>query len=887
MAIALLAQTLIALSATDSLMGPGVSLELARYRAERISDVRYDLSFDFGNRDTASGSVRVRFKHRGVSDVILDFRGLSLDVRDVNGTRSPRTEYNGAHLWIPAAMVRDGDNALSISFKTPIAPSGAAIIRFTDETDKRDYLYTLLVPSDANLLFPCFDQPDLKAVFSLSGYLPDHTALLTNSELSSVGEVAVPGSRTSHDQWVYGSTKPISTYLFAFAVGPYAALRKASAIGTPGVHDTRVWVRQSRAREAETDSIIAMNERAKDWLAAYFGIPYPFGKLDYLLAPAFPFGGMEHPGAIFYNEESFIFREPPTLVQRLGRQATINHEVAHQWFGDYTTMKWFDDLWMKEGFATYMSAKMQHAMSDSTAWMSFYLRNKPTAYDVDVTAGTTPVWQELRNLDQAKSNYGAIVYNKAPAVLKQLNHLVGDSAFRIGVSAFLKTHAYGNATWRELLASIGKAAGRDLTSWGQAYFLRPGMPVIEQRLTLGPDGRVTRLALIQRPAQPLSGPGVWPMKVDVLLRLGTTGDRTISVEMKAETTLVNEAVGLPNPAMIYANANDYGYGLVMLDSGSVEYLLGDPARYNAVEPALSAMAGRASASKTFLRAMLWGSLWDLVREARLPPRRFVDGVLTHILTETDEQIASRLLGRLSTASARYLPSDPQLTARIEATLLRGASDSTKSYSLRKSFFDTYVGVARSRDALARLDTWLDSGRVVGELLRQPTRWSIVTQLVARDWPTAGTRLTAETTRDTSTGGRRRAFIAAAARPSAVVKRAYFDRYFRDSTLNEDWVTASVGAFNDLEQSAVTLQYLRPALDTLQWVQKNRRIFFLGRWLDAFIGGHRSAGALAIVDRFLEENPGLPKDLRQKVLQTRDDLERTVRIRAAFSASPTP
>jgi len=237
-------------------------------------------------------------------------------------------------------------------------------------------------------------------------------------------------------------------------------------------------------------------------MARYFGVPYPFEKLDFLLAPAFPFGGMEHPGAIFYNEESFIFREPPTLTQKLGRQATVDHEVAHQWFGDFTTMRWFDDLWLKEGFATYMAAKMQSATGDSTAWMSFYLRNKPAAYDVDASTGTTPVWQKLANLDQAKSNYGAIVYNKAPGVLKQLDHLVGETAFRQGVHDFLVSHAYANGTWQELLEAVGTAAGRDLTAWGRAYFLRPGMPVIEQQLTIGPDGRIQRLALVQHPAQP-------------------------------------------------------------------------------------------------------------------------------------------------------------------------------------------------------------------------------------------------------------------------------------------------------------------------------------------------------------------------------------------------
>lgn len=323
----------------DSLLGPGVSLELARYRTERVADVRYDLTLDVTRRDTVTGNVRVSFTAKKPDDVILDFRGHWLRVLTVNGKPLLSAEFNGHHLRIPAREVRLGANTIDMRFAAPIAPAGASVIRFTDDKDKRDYLYTLLVPSDANLLFPCFDQPDLKAVFNLS---------LSQSQSQS-GQTRTLTNATS---------KQISTYLFAFATGPFERLSPSLSLRDT-ITPMSLWVRKSRAHEVEVDSIIGQNRRAKEWLAEYFGVPYPFEKMDMVLAPAFPFGGMEHPGAIFYNEESFIYREPPTLVQRLGRQATINHEVAHQWFGDFTTMRWFDDLWIKEGIATYMAAYRQ------------------------------------------------------------------------------------------------------------------------------------------------------------------------------------------------------------------------------------------------------------------------------------------------------------------------------------------------------------------------------------------------------------------------------------------------------------------------------------------------------------------------------------------------
>ncbi|HMC54584.1 MAG TPA: M1 family aminopeptidase [Gemmatimonadaceae bacterium] len=887
---------------SDSLMAPGVSHDLARYRAAHIRNVRYDIDLDVTAREQASGHVRIAFTREAGGDVYIDFRGTSFDNVHVNGRDMPAVEYNRAHMRFEAEMLRDGANTIDVDFVSPVARAGASIIRFTDDTDKQDYLYTLLVPSDANLLFPCFDQPDLKAVFTLTMTVPSADwDVLSNGAKKAV----IPLSNGKGFQHAFRPTRPIPTYLFAFAAGPWARVR------VPGVNTT-LWVRASRSKEVDADTLIALNQRAKQWLASYFGVPYPWGTvsssrdpgelhgakdLDFLLAPAFPFGGMEHPGAIFYNEESFIWREPPTLPQRIGRRATISHEVAHQWFGDYTTMRWFDDLWMKEGFATYMAAKMQAATGDSTAWLTFYLANKPSAYAVDVTTGTTPVWQELGNLDQAKSNYGAIVYNKAPGVLKQLNHLVGEQAFRQGVHDFLVTHPFGNGTWQELLASVGKAARRDLTTWGRAYFTRPGMPIIEQQVELA-NGRIKRLLLIQRPAQPgVSGAGVWPMKIDVRVEYGGASPVMLPVELRAETTEVLGARGLPTPRFVYANANDFGYGLIILDAHSRTFLVtpmsSDSATGVRGSPAeRGAHVGIRSVRDRFLRAMLWGSLWDLVRDTRMDPRNYVYAALDALPDESDEQIAARVIARVGRAIDDYLvptarASEEAMYAydttlqRVQELFLQRASDPSLSYGLRKSYLDGFIAVARTTGTLGRVDQWLDGDTAAGMPLRQPTRWQLVTTLIARGAPTGPARLAMETARDTTTGGKRRAFIAGAAFATSGTKHTYFTRYFADTTLNEEWVTASLGAFNASGQDTLTIDYLRPALDSLPFVQRNRRIFFLGSWMNAFIGGQSSRRALDIVDAFLREHADLPRDLRLKVLQTRDDLERTVRIRDAF------
>ena len=846
--------TLRADTAATPLMARGVSRALAEQRGRTIRAVRYALSLDVSGLDSATGHVTVRFVRTGTGDAILDFRGRRLTHAAVNGARLPADAWNGAHILVPARLLHAGQNIIVLAFVAEVAPTGASIIRFHDRADNNDYLYTLLVPADANQLFPCFDQPDLKARISFVLTTPAGWTAVAN------GSVAAADTTAAGVTHQFTETKPISTYLIAFAAGPWH--RATATVGSRTLH---AYVRRSRAGEADLDSLLAMNQRAIAWMESYFGRPYPFEKFDFVLAPAFPFGGMEHPGAVFYNEDRFIFRERPTLPRRLGRFSTILHEVAHMWFGDLVTMRWFDDLWLKEGFATYMAAKALNDLDPlSNAWKAFYLGNKPLAYGVDQTAGTTPLWQELGNLDQAKSNYGPIVYNKAPSVLKQLNYLVGEDAFRRGVQDFLEQHAYANATWRDLLGAIAVPAHRNLDNFGRQFMLRPGMPEVEQRLTLN-EGRIARLALTQRPVQPLSGPGPWPMRTQVLLGYATGPAVVLPVELTSPTTEVVAARGKPAPAFVFANAGDYGYMLTLLDSASVDALE-------------RGALGRID--DPFLRAMLWGALWDQVRAARMAPTRFAQLVLAELPRERDEQIVPSLLGRLGRAVNAYASAAERdrLRPEVELVLWTGASDRAGPYGLRKAHLDAFVDLAATSCGVAKLTSLLAADSAAGEPLRDPTRWAVVNRLLELDRPDAERAFATQQARDTTPDGRRRAFIAGAARASAAAKRDYFTRYFADSTLNEDWASGSLDAFNALEHQALTEPYLRPALDSLRFIQANRRIFFLGGWIASFLSGQTSDAALDIVRQYLADHPDLPRDLRQKVLQNADELERTVMIR---------
>jgi len=844
----------------DELMRPGVSLELARHRAATLGGVRYLLELDVTAQDSAPGRVSVTVERRpGAGDLVLDFRGPLLGVVTANGETVTDGEWKNGHLRIPARWLRDGENTVAASFTARIAPAGASIIRFNDQTDGGTYLYTLLVPADANQLFPSFDQPDLKARFRYTILAPRDWKVLANGP----GHSDEGGETTL---WTFEETEPISTYLAAFAAGPWRTWTSRE----PGDDlPITLYARESRAGEVDADTLIAVNRRAVRWLEGYFAVPYPFTKFEMLLAPAFPFGGMEHVGAIFYNENQFIFREAPTLGQQIGRRSTIYHEVAHQWFGDLVTMEWFDDLWLKEGFSTYIAARMQDELDPaSEAWKTFYLRNKPLAYATDQTSGTTPVWQELPNLDLAKSNYGPIVYNKAPAILKQLNFLVGDSAFRAGLTLFLQRHAYANATWRDLLAALEQTSRMELNAFGEHYILRAGMPVVETALQVR-GGTIASLSLRQRPARELAGDpgGFWPIRTQVRLAYGGRDDVVIPVTTAGEVTEVVEARGLPAPDYVWSNEGDYGYGLFLLDERSREWVaehVGDE-------------------DDGLRRAMLWGALWDEVREARMDPARFARIVMRELPREQDEQIASLNMGRAWTALSSYAARDGEdvLYGEWERLLLARSADSTLTYGARKAALDMLVGTARTQAGRALLREYLSGARTFeGEAVKQPTRWSIVERLISLGEAEPDAMIAAESARDTTPDAGRRAFVAAAAIPTEEVKSRYFGRFLDDPGLNEEWVTSAAGNFNAPLHSALTLRHLRPSLDRLEWIRDNRRIFFLPRWISAFIGGHTSPEALAIVDRFLAETPELPIDIRRKVLQSRDELERTVHIRQA-------
>lgn len=855
-----------AVYAEDRLLAPGVSRELALARATRYAEVRYDLRIELAPKaNLLRGREEIRFKLREVpAQLVLDWRAPSPDrVRDVevNG-RAVVPTYENEHLVIPGESLIAGENRLRLRFESPISTSGTAVTRYLDREDASEYIYTLFVPSDASTVFPCFDQPDLKARFRLEVVAPQQWEVVSNTRAQQI----VP--RADATKIVrFGETPPISTYLFAFAAGPFVELRDERS-----PFDTRLYVRRSRRARAlaEKEELFRLNREALQFFARYFDHPYPFEKYDIVVVPEFAYGGMEHAGATFLREEATLFPFDPTANDLLSRAELIFHEAAHQWFGDLVTMRWFDDLWLKEGFATFMAYKAtEKLLPQYNAWKAFYQRTKPAAYATDATKGTTPIYQEVPNLSAAKSAYGNIVYRKAPSMLRQAEFFLGPENFQRAVQRFIREHAFANAAWSDLVAAFERASGRRLDRWADAWVKRRGMADVSVHLEIDRRGLISRLALIQRDV--LNEGGAWPMRVKVLLAYDDRLPEIFLVTLEgAGATAIPQAVGLPRPAFVFANYEDYGYGRFLLDAASREAVI---ARLDRIED-------------DFLRALLWGAVWDSVREAELAPARYIELGLRLLARERDEVTVQSTLNRVQTAFNRYLSAEQrrEIAPRLEVFLMDRLQRAS-SVGLRITYFRALQSVATTETGRGFLKKLLRGEvSVPGMTLRSRDRFSLIAALLARDDSEAPALLEQESRADMSDDARRYAYAAGAARRDAAVKRTYFAAYLNDAQLPESWIEASLPWFNSFEQADLTLPYLEPALRELPRLKQMRKIFFVNNWLAAFIGGQCSERAQSVVRGFLDNARDLDRDLRLKVLEAVDELDRCVRIKQRQTGS---
>jgi aminopeptidase N len=969
---------------------PGVSRDLAIWRAARYSDVRYKLNLTLEKMSPVlKGTIEIRVNVSGdapvaearttvsasVAPIILDWRkikgsetlstisNVSINGKTVESSKKliglvpgPTILYeeSNEHLIFRYGVVA-GENVIKLDFTSPILTSGSAITRYVDKQDGAEYIYSLFVPSDASTAFPVFDQPDLKARFTLDISAPSSWSdPITNTGMRDLplnGRcfaqiLSPPGECPRH--YFFAETKPISTYVFAFAAGPWervssptvkeGATRPTSnaepsltvGLQTP---DTSIYVRKSQAEKFKphaAETFRLMREGIK-YLESYFDYKFPWPKYDLVLIPEFPFGGMEHAGATFVREQSIIFPTEPTKSDYATRATLIFHETAHQWFGDTVTMKWFDDLWLKEGFANFMAYKaMEKIMPEMNAWKVFYERIKQPAYATDSTKGTTPIYQPIKNLSAAKSAYGNIVYNKAPAFLRQAEFYLGEDKFQTAVRAFLKKHEFGNATWEDLVKEFELAPGgnqslaQNLTFWAQGWVKGPGVMVVHTFIDdsapgfRGKDSRTREVPLVQyQPSLSIqnSDRGMRPsLLIESFIKF-EDGSEEIrrSFLPSAAGSSTDLLRGKPKINFIFPNYRDYGYGIFLLDDKSRDYVL----------------KNIGSEKDDFLRAMMWGSLWDSVREGELAPKDYVELVVKNLSStpepstalapkpatppnqggesevqkpaqskgikapgETDESTIATLLARVSTAMNYYL-SDAQrgeVAPRLE-TVLIDRMQHAPTLGQRITFYRAFLNIASTENARSVLKQMLlvspsdavraGSPRSDAIPLKTKDRFDIVARLAILGDPDEPELLAELEKTETSDDAKRYAYAAHAAFATKENREKFWTDFVTNKQISESWIEAAMGPFNSIRHDDLSLPYLQRALAELPNLKRDRKIFFVNGWLGAFIGGQKNEQALAIVNKFLADNSDLDNDLRLKILENVDLIERAVRIRGKY------
>jgi aminopeptidase N len=849
----------------------GVPESLARARAGRISNLRYDLAISIpaSKAEAVSAREAVRFTLKGAGDPLaLDFapdRAGFLKRVESNGVQTTVRQVNG-HLIVPAAALHEGDNTLSIEFN-----AGDASLNRSD-----DYLYTIFVPARAHEAFPCFDQPDLKARWSLTMDVPEGWEILAN------GAERERDTKDGRTRARFAETQPIATYLFAFAAGKFkieTAVRDGRTF--------RMFHRETDPAKVarNRDAIFDAHAAALKWLEDYTDIPYPFGKFDFLLVPAFQFGGMEHPGAIFYNASGLMLDESATQEQMLGRASVIAHETSHMWFGDLVTMRWFNDVWTKEVFANFMAAKIvnpqfPHVNHDLRFLLDYY----PTAYGVDRTAGTNEIRQPLDNLKDAGVLYGAIIYQKAPIVMRQLETLTGADAFRDGLREYLKTYSYGNATWPDLIKMLDDRTPEDLAAFSHAWVEERGRPVIKTELKLS-GGKIAHLAFTQQDPYAPKRKLIWNQRIDVAI--GGPTVKLLPVQLKGARTEVPAAKGLP-AEFVLANGGGIAYGDIHLDPASRTWLM---ANLPSIGSASAGGDRRASGGASDLtdaaltRGSAWVTLWDAVLDDEVHADAFIDLALKALPVEKNELIVSRTLGYVRDAYWHYTAQDARerLAPRLESVLRQGL-DAAPTQTLKSVWFSSLRDVAQTPatvDWLRRV--WNQDEKVAGLTLSEPDYIRLAEEIAVRGVPDAESILDRQYARIKNPDRKAQfAFVRPALSAKQTDRDAWFDALADVANRrHEAWVLDGLRYLHHPLRAAASEKYIERSLAMLREVQRTGDVFLPKRWVDATLGGHSSESAAVIVRKFVDGlPPTYPLPLRRVILSSADDL-----FRAAHVPSP--
>ena len=824
--ILLLAALLVSLGCSTTpttLLDPGVSRELAQWRKATYLDPSYELHFVIPDKrsEAVEGSVTIALSLEHSSDIVMDFRE-SENIHSVK-LNGQDTEYEAVNEHIVLRNAPRGRNSIVVDFTA----SDQSLNR------QEEYLYTLLVPDRARTLFPSFDQPDMKASYTLSLTLPEAWEAVSNTAICS--SESVEGTKRVE----FHPTEPLSTYLFSFVVG-----KLSKRTYSDSRHTFSAYYRESDPKRLEQlDTIFKQVASSLDWLEEYTGIKYPFAKYDLIILPGFQYGGMEHTGATLYNDTQMFLSDNPTPDEELRRIQLIAHETAHMWFGDYVTMRWFDDVWTKEVFANYFAARMAEPLFPEVNHTLNRLKTyTASALNEDRTKGSTSIRQELDNLRNAGLIYGQIIYNKAPIVMEKLHEIMGEEAFRRGIQEYLRTYAYGNATWDDLIAILDRLTDEDLATFSNVWVNEPGMPHIslsrsENTLTVSDS-------------DPLGRGLSWPQRFTVTAVTANNEKHDIEVMVESQPTTYSLPEGTE---YIIANSCGRGYGLFLLAESDLESLA---AKWPEIE------------SDTARQATIM-NLYENYLHGNITADALLTSLLHGLSTERNPLIASTIVAEFA---------EPLMSGEYHAEE-RALMDMARTHALsscRQQILRMLMQIATNESVVAELyDIWHEAKH---PLLNVNDYMALSYELALRYPERYDTICTTQRSRISDPDRLRRFdYIIRAVHPSKSERDALFSSLLEPENRRiEPWAASALAYLNHPLRGLEAVEYIHPGLEELLEVQRTGDIFFPRNWVGALLSGHRSPEAHDKLQHFLEENADYPQLMLNKILQAAYPLQRSVR-----------
>jgi len=746
-------------------------------------------------------------------EVILDFRESADKIKDVfvNGEA---TEYafRNEHIILPQISFKEGKNEVHIHFI-----AGDQSLNRNEE-----FLYTLLVPDRARTVFPCFEQPNLKAEFTLQLEVPAEWEAVSNTSIAS------EEAKNERKLINFRPTEPLSTYLFSFVAGKLKKVEYAD-----GERILTAYHRETDPKKvAQLDIIFQQVSASLHWLENYTDIPYPFAKYSFIILPGFQYGGMEHTGATLYNDTRMFLSEHPTLDEELARAKLIAHETAHMWFGDYVTMDWFNDVWTKEVFANYFAACITEplfpSVNHSLNWIKTYTS---ASLAEDRTMGSNSIRQPLDNLRNAGLIYGNIIYNKAPVMMQKLVEIMGEDAYQEGIREYLKTYAYGNATWDDLIAILDAKTEEDLSTFSDVWVNQKGMPHITF------TNRCGQLEIRQR--DPLNRGLLWSQSFQITFQ-GADESTSMEVNLTGETFAITVPLGTQ---AILPNTDGRGYGLFIPDETSKEWML----------------AHWQETSDDTARQSLLMSLYENYQHRLISDKEWMNALLNGLKSEKNVLIASTLCGYLGDPLSRL--DDKNLEEEIWEW-----SEKHPLTSCRLQLIRCLISNAKAPESIERLyRLWEGQSH---PMLNERDYMTMAYELSLHRPEKYESIRNTQRERITNPDRKRQFdFIVQAVTPDTLQMDAFFQSLLKaENRRIEPWAASALAYLNHPLRQAYSVKYIRPGLEVLQEVQRTGDIFFPKNWASALLRNHKSKEAYREVQAFFEAHPEYPSLLKNKILQ---------------------